>query len=75
MIVSLTKCEMFSPSVVPDAFGIDVPVNCQGSMFLGTPIGSASFVESLYLEVAQSVSLLCDQLTKLDEPQSATLIL
>ena len=75
LIISDTKRDIFSPSGVPDASGIDVPVTCEGSMFLGTPIGSASFVESLCSEVVQSGSLLCDQLTKLDEHQSATLIL
>ena len=68
LIVSDTKCEIFCPSGVPDASGIDAPVNFEGSMFLGTPIGSASFVESSCSEVAQSGSLLSDQLTKLNQP-------
>ena len=63
LIVSVTKCEIFSPSSVPDASGIDLPENCEGSMFLGTPICSAFFVESLFSEVVQSGSLLCEQLT------------
>ena len=52
LIVSVTKCEIFSPSGVPDASGIDLPENREGSMFLGTPICSAFFVESLCSEVA-----------------------
>ena len=75
LLVSDTKCEIFSPSGVINASSIDVPVTCEGSVFLGTPIGSASFVESSCSKIAQSGSLLCDQLTKLDDPQSATLLL
>ena len=70
------KCEIFcSSSTVAINESAGIPVNYQGSLFLGTPIGSSSFAESLCSTIAQSGNTLCDQLTKLGDIQSAMLLL
>ncbi|XP_062518004.1 uncharacterized protein LOC134193210 [Corticium candelabrum] len=54
------KCEIFCPSstvAINESAGI--PVNYQGSLFLGTPIGSSLFVESPCSIIAQSGNTLC----------------
>ncbi len=70
------KCEIFCPSsavAINESAGI--PVNYQGSLFLGTSIGSSSFAESSCSTIAESGNTLCDQLTKLEDIQSAMLLL
>ena len=54
------KCEIFCPSstvAINESAGI--PVNYQGSLFFGTPIGSSLFVESSCSTIAQSGNALC----------------
>ena len=47
----------------------------EGALFLGSPLGAASFVTSFCTTIAQSKISLCHQLTKLDYVQSAILLL
>ena len=73
--VSDSKCEIFSPSGTINTANTYVQVTSEGSMFLGTPIGSTAFVESSCSQIVQSGSSLCDYLPKLNDPQSALLLL
>ena len=73
---SRKKCEIFSPSpsIVVEGFD-EILVSCEGALFLGSPFGSMSFVTSSCATIAQSKLSLCNQLTKLDDVQSAMLLL
>ena len=76
LVIADKKCEIFSPSsstAVEEFEGI--PVSCESALFLGSPIGSMSFATSSCATIGQSKPSLCDQLTKLDDVQSAMLLL
>ena len=76
LVIADKKCEIFSPSSSTVVKGLDgVPVSNEGALFLGSPIGTASFVTSSCTTIAQSKISLCNQLTKLDDVQSAMLLL
>ena len=76
LVIADKKCEIFSQlsSTAVEVFE-EIPVSCEGALFLGSPIGSMSFVTSSCATIAQSKLSLCDQLTKLDDVQSAMLLL
>ena len=74
--IAKSKCEIFSPAdsiLIPDSEGL--PVSHNGSIFLGTPVGTPAFISSSCLEFAQSGDLLCEELTNLDDIQSSILLL
>ena len=76
LLIADKKCETFSTSSSTVVKGFDgVPVSNEGALFLGSPIGTASFVTSSCTTIAQSKISLCNQLTKLDDVQSAMLLL
>ena len=76
LIIADKKCEIFSPSSSTAVEGFEeIPVSCEGALFLGSPIRSMSFITYSCATIAQSKLSLCDQLTKLDDVQSAMLLL
>ena len=76
LVIADKKCKIFSPSSSTAVEGFEeISVSCEGTLFLGTPIGSMSFVTSSCVTIAQSKLSLCEQLTKLDDVQSAMLLL
>ena len=76
LVIADKKCEIFSQSSLTVVEGFEeIPVSCEGALFLNTSIGSMSFVTSSCATIAQSKLSLCDQLTKLDDVQSAMLLL
>ena len=46
-----------------------------GSIFLGIPVGTSSFVSTMCVKAAHSGDQLCDQLKKLEDQQSSMLLL
>ena len=72
------KCEIFSP---PSALNQDmslwtgISVSQAGMMVLRIPIGTDDFITRSYIEIAESGHQLCKELTTLDDPQSAVLLL
>ena len=76
LVIADKKCEIFSQSSSTAAEEFEeIAVSCEGALFLGSPIGLMSFVTSSCATIAQSKLSLCDQLTKLDDVQSAMLLL
>ena len=76
LFIADKKCKIFSQSSSTAVEGFEeIPVSCERALFLGSPIGSMSFVTSSCATIAQSKLSLCDQLTKLDDVQSAMLLL
>ena len=76
LFIADKKCKIFSQSSSTAVEGFEeIPVSCEGALLLGSPIGSMSFVTSSCATIAQSKLSLCDQLTKLDDVQSAMLLL
>ena len=72
------KCEVFCP---PPALNQDMSpwrgilVSQAGMMVLGSPIGTDDFIKRSCIEIAESGHHLCNELTTLDDPQSAMLLL
>ena len=72
------KCEIFCP---PPALNQDmslwtaISVSQAGMMVLGIPIGTDNFITRSCIEIAEPGHQLCKELTTLDDPQSAMLLL
>ena len=54
---------------------VSVPVAQSGTITLGTPAGSSDFIQSHCAKAAAESLDLCLQLTELDDPQRALLLL
>ena len=54
---------------------VSVPVAQSGAITLGTPVGSSDFIQSHCAKAAAESLDLCLQLTELDDPQRALLLL
>ena len=66
------KCKIFCPSATAAA---QIPVKFAGCNFLRTPVGTSSYVTSVCCDTAKSGSNLCNQLLKLNDAQTANLLL
>ena len=70
------KCEAFSPKGIQN-WGLPIPVRSEGFELLGTPLGTASFVEEHCVEsvLVNRVKPLLSKLPMLQDCQSAILLL
>ena len=76
--ISSSKCEIYSPSgpLMSGRSDLDaIPVVSDGTIVLGAPIGKREYVSAASSQYAESGRLLCEQLMKLGEVQSAMLLL
>ena len=71
------KCELYCPlpSAVPDLLSTDIPISHTGTKILGIPIGSHDFISNGCIDVANSGNVFRQQLSDLNEPQGAMLLL
>ena len=71
------KCELYCSlsSAVPDLLSTDIPISHTGTKILGIPIGSHDFISNVCIDVANSGNVFCQQLSDLNEPQGAMLLL
>ena len=68
------KCEAYSPLGISH-WDLPVPVKSDGVIILGTPIGHPSFIESCCKDQVNRAKLFLSQLPKLNDSQSASLLL
>ena len=68
------KCEAFSPIGIHD-WPLNIPVQKNGFVVLGTPIGSLSFVKDRCMKQVNTAKTFLSKLPYIDDTQSAMLIL
>ena len=68
------KCEAFSPIGIHD-WPLNIPVQKNGLVVLGTPIGSLSFVKDRCMKQVNTAKTFLSKLPYIDDTQSAMLIL
>ena len=82
---NLGKCRMYGrreaapppdvPELGPDVWRSDKPAQERGLKILGTPVGSAEFIDTHLRARLQDQQLLLDRLVRMEDPQCAWLVL
>ena len=73
--IACQKCEIYCPSpaiTIPDC---QLPVTSEGIVILGMRLGNAKFVSNFCSTYGNTGEQLCDQLSSLNDVQSASLLL
>ena len=71
--INQSKCELLS--LQGDSNPSPIPTSTSGSVVLGSPVGTTSFVRSFCLSAAESGEDFCSRICNLDDSQSSVLLL
>ena len=75
LIVADHKCEIFSRKTTFTSESQQLPCRSDGTIILGSPIGSDDFVSDSCLKLASKGKELCNKISALEDPQCALLLL